>query len=227
MMGKLYIVATPIGNLADITFRAVEVLGGVDLILAEDTRKSRILLSHYKIKKPVISFHQHSRERKVQFVIDKIKEGKDIAYITEAGTPAIADPGGELVEKLVAQLPEVKIIPIPGASALTVALSVAGMPADQFLFVGYLPKKKGRQTLLGKLAKMDWPQTLVFYESPYRLVRTLEDLAKYLGQDKKMIVCRELTKMFEEIYRGSISEAIEHFSQKEVKGEITIVIYCD
>lgn len=113
MMGKLYIVATPIGNLADITFRAVEVLGGVDLILAEDTRKSRILLSHYKIKKPVISFHQHSRERKVQFVIDKIKEGKDIAYITEAGTPAIADPGGELVEKLVAQLPEVKIIPSP------------------------------------------------------------------------------------------------------------------
>ena len=222
-MGKFYLISTPIGNLQDITLRALDTLKSVAIILAEDTRKSQILLSHYQIKKPLISFHQHSQKR-IQFVIEKLRQDQDIAYITEAGTPAIADPGGQLVEKVTQELPEVKIIPIPGPSAVTTALSIAGVPADQFLFVGYLPKKKGRQTLLSKLSQMDWPKTLIFYEAPYRLVRTLQDLAKYFGENKKIVVCRELTKMFEEIYRGTIIQASGHFTGKEVKGEVTIVL---
>lgn len=227
----LYIVGTPIGNLEDITYRAVKILGEVDLIACEDTRHTKILLDKYKIKKPLVSFHQHSQITKIEYLIDELKSNKNIALVTDAGTPGISDPGGVLIQEVVKQysnkaLEQIQIVPIPGPSAITTLLSVAGIPTDSFLFLGFLPKKKGRQTLFRNLLKssgMKLYEAIVFYESPYRIVTTLKELQLSVG-NYEVIIGRELTKQFEEIYRGKIAEAITHFSQKNPRGEFTIIL---
>lgn len=224
--GVLYIIATPIGNLEDITYRAVRTLREVDLIACEDTRHSKILLDKYQIKKPLVSFHQHSQITKIDYLINQLKSGKNIALITDAGTPGISDPGGVLISEAVKQLISLTVIPIPGPSAITTLLSVAGFPTDSFLFLGFLPKKKGRQTLLKNLLKvsvMKLYEAIVFYESPHRIVQTLKELQLSVG-NYEVVIGRELTKQFEEIYRGRIGEAITYFSGKAPKGEFTVVL---
>ena len=218
-MGKLYVVATPIGNLGDITLRALEILKTVDLIAAEDTRTSRKLLDHYQIRTSLVSYHQHSRDNKIDYLIGQLSEGKNIALITDAGTPGIQDPAGALVQA--ARAAKVEVIAIPGPSALTAALSIAGVSADNFIFLGFLPKKKGRETLFKKITDADWP--LLIYESPMRVGKTLRDIEKFLGQ-RRIIVFRELTKKFEEVQTGEIDELIKHFENKPPKGEFVIMI---
>lgn len=223
-MGTLYVVATPIGNLEDITLRALRVLGEADLIACEDTRHSKILLDRYKILKPLISYHQHTRLQKIDYLLALLKEGKNIALICDAGTPDIDDPGGVLIAR--AHDLKIKIVPIPGPSSLAAALSVCGFLAQRVLFLGFLPKKKGRQTLLKNIeiaAENIQGRVVALFESPYRLITTLEDLKNYLG-DKEVVICRELTKKFEEIYRGKLSEAIRYYSQNKPKGEFTICL---
>ena len=218
-MGKLYVVATPIVNLGDITLRALEILKTVDLIAAEDTRTSRKLLDHYQIRTSLVSYHQHSRDNKIDYLIGQLSEGKNIALITDAGTPGIQDPAGALVQA--ARAAKVEVIAIPGPSALTAALSIAGVSADNFIFLGFLPKKKGRETLFKKITDADWP--LLIYESPMRVGKTLRDIEKFLGQ-RRIIVFRELTKKFEEVQTGEIDELIKHFENKPPKGEFVIMI---
>jgi len=218
-MSKLFIVATPIGNLGDMTFRAVSVLKEVDLILADDTRHTRILLNHYKIETPTVSYHQHSKITKVDFIIEELKKEKDLVLVSDAGTPGISDPGQYLISQILKELPETKIIPIPGPSALTAALSVSGFDTDQFVFLGFLPKKKGRQTLFNSLKTEK--RTIVFYESPHRIRKTLFELADYLGSDRKAVVLREATKKFEEILRGGL---LELSSRVKEKGEFAVVV---
>lgn len=223
-MGILYVVATPIGNLEDITLRALRILKEVYLIACEDTRHSKILLDKYAIKTPTISYHQHSKLQRVNNLIDFLKGGKDIALISDAGTPDIADPGGVLVAEAVKN--GINVVPIPGPSAISASLSVCGMPANSFLFLGFLPKKKGRQTMLRNLMKlhsMELYDLIVLYESPYRLLRTLGDLQIVIG-NKDVAVARELTKKFEEIARGKIFEVIEHFKHNKPRGEFVIII---
>ena len=221
----LYVIGTPIGNLEDISFRATRVLNDVDLILAEDTRKAKILLDKYKIKTPVISYHQHSSSGKIDFIIQKLSQGKDLAMISDAGTPGISDPGNKLIESLICKMPDLPIIPIPGANAASSALSISGFPTDRFLFLGFLPKKKGRQTLFknlqSELTNLNI-QSIVFYESPYRIVKTLNDIRQVFG-NKEIVVCRELTKKFETVYRGNISDVI---CKIKPKGEFTVIIKC-
>lgn len=222
--GILYVVATPIGNLDDITYRAVNVLREVNLIACEDTRHSKILLDRYEIKTPTISYHQHSKISKIDYLIGELKSGKNIALITDAGTPGISDPGQVLIENAIAN--NVKVVPIPGSAALTTALSVSGLPNHSFLFLGFLPKKKGRQTLFKNLMKasnLEIYDSIVLYESPYHLVRTLQDLQLVIG-NKEVVISRELTKKFEEIVRGNIYEVIEHFQKSTPKGEFVIII---
>lgn len=229
----LYIVSTPIGNLEDITLRALRILKEVDLIACEDTRHTKILLDHYGIKKPLVSFHQHSRLTKIDYLIRLLAEGKNIALVTDAGTPGISDPAGVLIAKIeefnkkltTANQQPIIISPIPGPSALTAALSVCGFPVDRLLFLGFLPKKKGREKLLKSLP-LYGAITIVLYESPYRLLKTLRDLQTVLG-DCPIVICREMTKKFEEIKRNKISEIIEYYSKKKPKGEFTIVIKPD
>jgi len=215
--GQLYLVATPIGNLEDISLRALKVLQEVDLILAEDTKRAQILLGHYSVKKPLLSFYQHIQKRRLPLVLERLKQGEKIAFIAEAGTPAISDPGGLLVEEVV-QSGLAEIIPIPGPNAAITALSVAGFLTDRFLFLGFLPKKKGRHKLISSLKNYQY--TIVFYESPYRIVSTLAQLKEVLG-DREVVVCRELTKRFETIYRGLISQVLP---QLKPKGEFVVVI---
>ena len=215
-MGKLFVVATPIGNLKDITFRAVEVLKEVDLIACEDTRKTKILLERYKIKTPLISYHQYSRVRRINYLINQLKSDHDVALVTEAGTPGIADPGQKLIEETVKS--KIKVVCLPGPSAVTAALSVSGFKTDEFLFLGFLPKKKGRKKLIQDLKKEK--RTLVIYESPYRILKTLQELKLNLG-DREAMVARELTKKFEEVYRGKLSKIINKI---KTKGEFVIVI---
>jgi 16S rRNA (cytidine1402-2'-O)-methyltransferase len=215
-MGKLFIVATPIGNLEDITFRAVKVLKCVDLIACEDTRHSRILLDKYGIRTPTLSYHQHSRLQKIDYLIDHLRNGKDIALITDAGTPGISDPGQALIMRTIDN--KIETIAIPGPSAVISALSVSGFDLHQFLYLGFLPKKKGRKTLLESLKNEK--RTIVFYESPYRIIKTLKELQKNLG-DREMVIVREQTKKFEEIYRGKISEVIKNIKPK---GEFVVII---
>ena len=221
-MGKLYVVATPIGNLGDITLRALEVLRTVDLIAAEDTRTSKKLLDHYHITTPMISYHQHSRESKVDYLIEQLSAGKNIALITDAGTPGIQDPAGKLVKA--ARLAGIDTLAVPGASALAAALSIAGEPTDNFIFLGFLPKKKGRETLFKKIADGELP--ILIYESPMRVVRTLRDIEKFLG-NRQGIIFRELTKKFEEVRIGRIVELIKYFADKLPKGEFVIMILPD
>jgi 16S rRNA (cytidine1402-2'-O)-methyltransferase len=216
----LFIVPSPIGNLSDITFRAVEILKSVDLILAEDTRTSSVLLNHYQIQKPVTPYHQHNEHKVLQHLVEQMQSGKKMALMTDAGTPGISDPAFLLVRECIKN--NIKVECLPGATAFVPALVNSGLPINRFLFEGFLPLKKGRQTLLKQLAEEE--RTMVFYESPMRLVKTLEDFIQYFGADRQCSVSRELTKIFEENKRGSLQEVCDHFKQKTVKGEIVIVV---
>ena len=257
----LYIVATPIGNLEDITFRALRVLKEADLILCEDTRVTKRLLDYYSIKTPTASYHAHSKTSKKDFILDLLEEGKNLALVSDAGTPAISDPGvliiSQIIEKFKAESPErsqgaespersqgaespehnrgaespersrgkeVKIIPIPGPSALIAALSASGLPALEFLFLGFLPHKKGRETLFNEIALSK--RTTVFYESPHRLMKTLESLNKYLKPNRKVIIARELTKIYEEFVRGNPQDVLEYFTKNndKTRGEFVVIV---
>jgi 16S rRNA (cytidine1402-2'-O)-methyltransferase len=216
----LYLVPTPIGNLQDITLRALEVLKKVDLILAEDTRTSSKLLNHYQIQKPVTPFHQHNEHHVLQHIKTQLENGKTMALITDAGTPGISDPGFLLVRECIKA--DIKVECLPGATAFVPALVNSGLPSDRFCFEGFLPLKKGRHTLLTALAEEE--RTIILYESPVRLLRTLNDLIQYFGNDRRCCVSRELTKVYEENVRGSLKEVLAHFSEKTVKGEIVIIL---
>jgi len=216
----LYLVPTPLGNLKDITLRSLEVLQSVDVILCEDTRTSSKLLSHYQVQKPVSPYHQHNEHKIVAHLADQMKAGKTFALITDAGTPGISDPAFLLVRECIRQ--DIKVETLPGATAFVPALVNSGIPSNRFTFEGFLPLKKGRQTLLKQLATEE--RTMIFYESPMRLVKTLEDFMEYFGADRSCCVTRELTKMFEENKRGTLQEVAEYFKAKGVKGEIVIVV---
>jgi 16S rRNA (cytidine1402-2'-O)-methyltransferase len=217
--GQLYIVSTPIGNLGDFTFRAVETLKAVALIAAEDTRVSGKLLKHYEIETPMISYHDHNKEQATPGLLKKMAAGDDLALITDAGTPLVSDPGFFLVRAAVAE--GIDIVPIPGASALLAGLVAAGLPSDRFAFEGFLPRKKGRQTRFKALAEDS--RTLILYESPHRVAKTLKDIQEYMG-DRQIVVAREITKKFEEFIRGSVSEIREQLSDRSIKGEVIIMI---
>ena len=217
---SLYIISTPIGNLGDITFRAIEILKKVDLILAEDTRTSGVLLKHYEISKPLQSFHNFNEHKIVGTLIERLKNGAQMALISDAGTPGISDPGF-LIARACIQA-GLKIECPPGATAFLPALIKSGLPSDRFVFEGFLPQKKGRQTMLKNLVEEE--RTMIFYESPYRLVKTLQQFCEYFGPDRPASVSRELTKMFEETVNGSLNEILLHFQSKEVKGEIVMVV---
>jgi 16S rRNA (cytidine1402-2'-O)-methyltransferase len=216
----LYIVPTPIGNLQDITLRALEVLKNVDLILAEDTRTSIKLLNHYQIIRPLSPYHQHNEHQVLQHLVNQLLQGKTIAMISDAGTPGISDAAFLLVRECIKV--GVKVECLPGPTAFVPALINSGLPANRFAFEGFLPLKKGRQTLLKKLATED--RTLIFYESPHRLAKTLEEFITYFGAGRQCGVSRELSKIHEENFRGTIEEAVKHFSQKEIRGEIVIIL---
>lgn len=216
----LYIVPTPIGNLQDITLRALEVLKKVDLILAEDTRTTIKLLNHYQVIRPLSPYHQHNEHQVLQHLINQLMEGKNMALVSDAGTPGISDPAFLLVRECIKV--GVKVECLPGSTAFVPALVNSGLPANRFAFEGFLPQKKGRQTIFKKLAEEE--RTMIFYESPHRLVKTLEEMIQYFGADRQCSVSRELTKMFEENARGTLQEVCEHFKKKEVKGEIVMVV---
>lgn len=215
----LYIVSTPIGNLEDMTLRAIRTLKEVDYIAAEDTRHSQILLQKYEIKTPVLSYHSYSSHFKLEKILELLRQGKNIALISDAGTPGISDPAYSLITEAIKL--NIQIVPIPGPSSLLAALVMSGKPMHQFLYLGFLPLKKGRQTLLKKLATEE--HTIVIFESPHRILRTLEDLKEYLG-DREISICREITKIYEETIRCKISEAITHFNQKQPRGEFVLVM---
>lgn len=216
----LYIVPTPIGNLADMTFRAVDVLKDVDLILAEDTRTSGVLLKHYAISKPLQSYHQHNEHQVTERLVAQMLEGKKMALLTDAGTPGISDPAFFIIRACIKA--GIRVECLPGATALIPALVNSGLPSDSFCFEGFLPLKKGRHTMLTALANEK--RTIILYESPMRLVKTLHQLMEYFGENRLCCVSRELTKKFEENARGTLKEVHDHFIQKTVKGEIVIVI---
>ncbi|SUZ96359.1 uncharacterized protein METZ01_LOCUS49213 [marine metagenome] len=217
--GTLFIVSTPIGNLADITFRAVETLKTVSFIAAEDTRRTRKLLNHFDIKTKLISYYEHNRFARIPQILQHLESGKDVAVVTDAGTPGVSDPAYKLIRSVIQV--DVKVEPIPGPSAFLTALVASGLPTDRFLFVGFLPPKKGRRKKLSDLASHE--ATLILYENPKRVVKTLSDIATFLG-DRPVVVCRELTKVHEEIIRGTISELLSYFSQESPRGECVIMI---
>jgi 16S rRNA (cytidine1402-2'-O)-methyltransferase len=216
----LYLIPTPIGNLKDITLRALEILKEADLILAEDTRTSSRLLNHYEIQRPISPYHQHNEHKILQHLVDQLVAGKKMALITDAGTPGISDPAFLLVRECIKA--GIKVECLPGATAFVPALVNSGIPTNRFCFEGFLPLKKGRQTLFKKLAEEE--RTMIFYESPVRLVKTLEEMAGHFGEGRLCNVSRELTKMFEENKRGTLKEVCNWFKEKEVKGEIVIVV---
>lgn len=217
---KLFLVPTPVGNLGDMTYRGVEVLKSVDLILAEDTRTSRVLMQHYGIETPLQSYHIFNEHQTVAGLVERLLSGTTIAVVTDAGTPGISDPGFLLVREAVKAGVEVECL--PGATAFVPALIDSGLPCDRFVFLGFLPHKKGRQTAIKALA--DEEHTMVVYESPYRLVRLLEELREVLGEERQVSVSREISKLHAETARGTVAEVLAHFSQKEVKGEIVVII---
>lgn len=219
-MSKLYLVPTPIGNLGDITLRAIEVLKEVDLVLAEDTRKSGILLKHFQISKPVHSHHMFNEHRTIESLVQRLRGGTSLALITDAGTPGISDPGFLLVRACIKE--GINVETLPGPTAFVPALVNSGLPCEKFVFEGFLPQKKGRQKKLTELANET--RTMVLYESPYRLVKTLSQMAEHFGPDRKGSVSRELTKIHEETVRGTLEELAQHFGQGTVKGEIVIVV---
>lgn len=219
-MSKLILVPTPIGNLSDMTYRAVEVLKSVDVILAEDTRVSGILLKHYEIETPMQSYHQHNEHSQTDSVVKQIKRGRETAIITDAGTPGISDPGFLLARACVAE--GVKIECLPGATAFVPALVNSGLPNDKFVFEGFLPAKKGRQKRLKALSEEE--RTIIFYESPYKLLKTLQQFTDHFGAERQVSISREISKLYEETVRGTITEVIAHFEEKKPKGEFVIVL---
>src|SRR6056297_2088834 len=219
-MGKLYLVPTPIGNLEDMTLRAINVLKEVDVVLAEDTRTSGKLLKHFEINTPLQSHHMHNEHKQVDSLVQKMKEGSTYALISDAGTPAISDPGFLLTRACVEN--DIEVECLPGATAFVPALVNSGLPNDRFVFEGFLPIKKGRQTRLLELAEET--RTMVFYESPHKLLKTLTHFAEYFGEDRPVSVSRELTKLYEETVRGTLAEVLEHFNNKAPKGEFVIVV---
>ncbi|MBI5701441.1 16S rRNA (cytidine(1402)-2'-O)-methyltransferase [Candidatus Saganbacteria bacterium] len=219
-MGTLYIVATPIGNLEDITFRAVRLLSEVDLIAAEDTRKTKILLDRYNINKPLTSYHKFNIRTKTSHIIGLLNEGKNIALVSDAGSPGISDPGFELIRESVNQ--GINVVPIPGPSAVITALSVSGLNTDKFIFLGFLPRKPGKQRKIFT-GLINFDGTIIIYESPFRAVKTLKEILNIFG-DRNVVVARELTKKFEEVVRGKISHVLGHFTAKDVRGEVTVLI---
>ena len=219
-MSKLYVVPTPIGNLKDMTFRAVEVLKTVDLILAEDTRTSGKLLKHFEISTPLQSHHMHNEHKTIEGLISKLKHGMTIALISDAGTPAISDPGFLLARACIEN--QIEVDCLPGATAFVPALVNSGLPNDKFVFEGFLPVKKGRQTRLQILSEES--RTMIFYESPHKLIKTLVNFCEYFGEDRLVSVSRELTKLYEETIRGTAKEVLEHYTRKPPKGEIVIVV---
>ncbi|MEO6831358.1 MAG: 16S rRNA (cytidine(1402)-2'-O)-methyltransferase [Chitinophagaceae bacterium] len=218
--GKLYLVPSPIGNLGDITYRAISILQEADAILCEDTRTSGILLKHYGIQKPLSPFHLHNEHRVLNYVVERLQAGETLALITDAGTPGISDPGFLLVRECARA--GVLVECLPGATAFVPALVQSGLPVDAFVFEGFLPVKKGRQTAIKRLSEE--PRTIILYESPHRLNKTLEELANTFGEARPAAVCRELTKMFEETKRGSLAELLAHYTAKPAKGEIVLVV---
>ena len=219
-MSKLYLVPTPIGNLKDMTFRAIEVLQEVDLILAEDTRTSGKLLKHFQITTPMQSHHMHNEHKTVDTVVKKLQAGQTIALISDAGTPAISDPGFLLTREAIAA--DIPVECLPGATAFVPALVNSGFPNDKFIFEGFLPVKKGRQTRFLLLAEET--RTIIFYESPHKLTKTLKDIASYFGENRRVSVSRELTKLYEETKRDHVSKLIEYYTNKPAKGEIVIIV---
>jgi len=229
-MADLFIVATPIGNLEDISLRAIRVLKEVDIILCEDTRVTRKLLSRYDIKTSVLSYHQHSQLKKVNYIVDLLEKGKNLALVSDSGTPGISDPGNKLIEFLIKENINVAIIPIPGCSALVSAASISSFPMDRFTFLGFPPHKKKRNKFFEGLLRqlVDLKHPVIFYESPHRIIKTLEEVSnksQELNLNLQVIVCRELTKKFETIYRGTINEVIKNIKDDKIKGEFTIIIY--
>ena len=219
-MSKLFVVPTPIGNLGDITLRSIEVLKSADLILAEDTRTSSKLLKHCDIDTPVESFHMHNEHKKLESIINKLRSDSEIALISDAGTPGISDPGFLLVRECINN--EVEVECLPGPTAFVPALVSSGLPCDRFSFEGFLPVKKGRTKRLKELSTET--KTMVFYESPHRILKTLNDLSNYFDVESQISVSRELTKLYEETFRGTIKESVEHFETKKPKGEFVIVL---
>lgn len=215
-MGKLFVVATPIGNLGDITLRALETLKTVDVIACEDTRHTLQLLNHFEIKKPLVSYHQHSKDSKVDQIISTIIDGKNVAIVTDAGTPGVSDPGEYLIRAAIEK--EIEVEPIPGVSAAVTALSISGLSTDEFVFIGFLPHKKGRQTKLKQIALEK--RTIILYESPFRIIKLLNELLEFVG-DREVSVSRELTKKFEQTYRGKITEVLPKIKEK---GEFVVII---
>ncbi len=235
-MGILYIIATPIGNLGDITLRALETLKEVDMVLCEDTRQTLKLLNHYNIKKPLVSYFQHSKLSKVEYVAELLKAGKNLALVTDAGTPGISDPGNQLISLLVDQFisskadkptdwqtDKLKIVPLPGPNAAVAALSISGFPTDKFIFAGFPPHKKGREKYFKEIAVAE--HTVVFYESTHRILKALEQLIVLLPQ-RQIVVCRELTKMFESVYRGTAEEVLKilNSDKNNLKGEFVVIV---
>ncbi|MGN6476435.1 MAG: 16S rRNA (cytidine(1402)-2'-O)-methyltransferase [Flavipsychrobacter sp.] len=217
---RLYLVPSPIGNLGDITYRAVEVLKNADVILCEDTRTSQVLLKHYNIQKPLTPYHQHNEHKVLAHLVEQLQAGKTFALLTDAGTPGISDPGFLLLRECLRN--NVPVECLPGATAFVPALVQSGIPSNRFVFEGFLPIKKGRQTAMKQLAEEE--RTIILYESPHRLVKTLQELATYLGPDREAAVCRELTKMFEETRKGTLQELAAHYEVTAPKGEIVMVI---
>ena len=218
-MGQLFVVGTPIGNLEDITLRAISTLQNVNLILAEDTRNSKKLLNAHNIDSKMISYHDHSSEKEIKKIVDLLLEGKDLALISDAGTPTISDPGYGLIRECIKN--DITIIPIPGVSSITAAMSVSGLPSDSFTFIGFLPQKKGRLKKINQLQALD--NTIILFESPFRLEKTLNQLLEHLG-NRTVVVGRELTKLYEEVIRGNLKDVILHFSESKIKGEIVVMI---
>lgn len=218
-MGTLYIVATPIGNLEDITHRAIRILSEVYLILCEDTRTTQKLLNHYDIKTPTLSYHQHSKLEKVKEILGLLRQGKDLALVSDAGTPGVSDPGGQLISEV--HNSGFKVAPVPGVSALTAAASISGFPTDKFVFMGFPPAKNKRKKFFEDVA--DSKYSVILYESPYRIIKTLKELSSACG-NRELIVCRELTKKFETIYRGTPSSVISQLGNSETKGEFVVIV---
>ena len=220
-MSTLYIVATPIGNLKDFSLRAIDVLRAVDVVLCEDTRVTKRLLDRYDIETPTLSYHQHTKIQKTHKIIDLLREGKNLALVSDAGTPGISDPGNKLIQAVFkGGLQTVHVSPIPGASAVSAAASISGFPMDKFLFMGFPPQKKKRKKFFEEVVQSDYP--VILYESPHRIIKTLEELKEF-DQKLQVVVCRELTKKFETIYRGIISEVIYQVKEDTIKGEFVII----
>ena len=228
-MPNFYIVATPIGNLKDISFRAIETLKGVDLILCEDTRVTKELLNYYEINTAILSYHQHSKAKKIDHIIDLLEQGKNLALVSDAGTPGISDPGNKLIQELVDSKIKINIVPIPGPCALITAACISGLPMDRFLFLGFPPTKRKRKKFFNKVVKSEY--SVILYESKHRIMKTLIELKDVLqevirGKDSnfKVIVCQELTKKFETIHQGNIEQVIQKLEQSKLKGEFVIIL---